>query len=139
MGMCLAVATFKPAGKELPKAGDTVGKNPTAKAYLDVVIANKDETWAYSIREYGPGYKVAGTVYFENFEVLKRFLVRTGAEAGGPKAVFLTGPWDTKPETVQAIVEVCKAAGLQGPAAIRHSTSQTFKWKFKLPEQPDPK
>ena len=82
------------------------------------MIANKNDTWAFSIREYGPGNKVAGTVYFENFDVLRRFLSRTGAEAGGPKTVYVTGPADAKNETIQAILDACKAAGLHVLAPI---------------------
>ena len=127
-----AVATFKPidsrraisklSPKELPTRGDIVGKlsgalklkasDIAAKGYLDLVLAKPGDTWAFSVREVGPGDKVAGTVYFENFEVLKRFLNRIGAEAGGPKTVYITGPADAKNETIQAILEVCKAAGL---------------------------
>ncbi len=127
-----AVATFKPAdsrraiskliAKELPVKGDIVGKlgdrlklkasDIAAKGYLDLVLAKPGDTWAFSIREVGPENKVAGTVHFENFEVLKRFLARIGAEVGGPKTVYITGPADAKNESIQAILDACKAAGL---------------------------
>ena len=79
---------------------------------LDITITAPGALWPYKVTETGADGKTIGTIIFDNIDVLKLYLLRTGKDAAGPKAIQLSVPAAVPFDQVKKVLEACAAAGL---------------------------